>query len=225
MIKVMNKTSALLFLSFFVASSHGKKSGDWEILFNGQEMVHFRGYNKDKHGSAWIVEDKVIKLKKEKGKTAGDLMTKKKYQFFELQLEWCLPKPGNSGIIFRVGETEGPAYKTGPEMQIFHQMKAGGKTDTGSCYALYPPQVANMKKIGKWNKVRLLIKPGNKVEHHLNNELLCTYTLGSKDWQMRVQNSKFKNWKLFGTVENGHICFQDHGDEVWFRNVRIKSLL
>ena len=151
-------------------------------------------------------------------------MTQEKYQFFELQLEWCLPKPGNSGIIFRVGETDGPAYKTGPEMQIFHKMNPGGKTDTGSCYALYPPKVASMNKIGEWNKVRLIIKPGNKVEHHMNGKLLCTYTMGSKDWQNRVNSSKFKNWELFGTVEKGHICFQDHGNEVWFRKVRIKSL-
>ena len=151
-------------------------------------------------------------------------MTQEKYQFFELQLEWCLPKPGNSGIIFRVGETNGPAYKTGPEMQIFHKMNPGGKTDTGSCYALYPPKVASMNKIGEWNKVRLIIKPGNKVEHHMNGKLLCSYTMGSKDWQNRVNSSKFKNWELFGSVEKGHICFQDHGNEVWFRNVRIKSL-
>lgn len=221
----MKKTLFLLFFSFLAVSSQAKKSGDWEILFNGRDLVHFRGYQKEKPGSAWLVEQNFIKLKKENGKTGGDLMTKKKYQFFELQLEWCLPKPGNSGIIFRVGETEGPAYKTGPEMQIFHQMKPGGKTDTGSCYALYPPKVASMKKIGEWNKVRLLVKPGNKVEHYLNNQLLCSYTIGSKDWKTRVQASKFKNWELFGTVEDGHICFQDHGNEIWFRNIRVKSLL
>ena len=119
-------------------------------------------------------------LKKEKGKTGGDLMTRKKYDFFELQLDWNLPKPGNSGIIFRVAETDGPAYKTGPEMQIFHQMKPGGKTDTGSCYALYAPKVASMNKIGEWNKVRLIVKPGNLVEHHLNGKLLCAYEMGGK---------------------------------------------
>jgi len=218
--------SFFLFSIFLLINlpSYGEESNHWDILFDGKNLNNFRGYNKDKPGNAWTVEDKVIKLKKEKGKIGGDLMTQEKYQFFELQLEWCLPKPGNSGIIFRVGETDGPAYKTGPEMQIFHKMNQGGKTDTGSCYALYPPKVASMNKIGEWNKVRLIIKPGNKVEHHMNGKLLCFYTMGSKDWQNRVNSSKFKNWELFGSVEKGHICFQDHGNEVWFRNVRIKSL-
>ena len=83
------------------------------------------------------------------------------------------------------------------KMQIFHKMNPGGKTDTGSCYALYAPKVASMNKIGEWNKVRLIIKPGNKVEHHMNGKLLCSYTMGSKDWQNRVNSSKFKNWELF----------------------------
>ena len=204
--------------------SYGEESNPWNILFDGKNLNNFRGYKKEMHGNAWTVEDKVIKLKKEKGKIGGDLMTKKKYQFFELQLEWCLPKPGNSGIIFRVGETDGPAYKTGPEMQIFHKMKPGGKTDTGSCYALYPPKVASMNKIGQWNKIRLIIKPGDHVEHHMNGQLLCRYSIGSKDWQNRVQASKFKSWELFGKVEKGHICFQDHGNEIWFQNVRVKTL-
>ncbi|MBT3666797.1 MAG: DUF1080 domain-containing protein [Opitutae bacterium] len=216
-------TFILLFTSVFL-NLNAQKTDPWNVLFDGKDLTSFRGYKKDKPGNAWVVEDKVIKLKKEKGKTGGDLMTKGKYQFFELQLEWCLPKAGNSGIIYRVAETDGPAYKTGPEMQIFHQMKPGGKTDTGSCYALYPPKLANMKKIGEWNNVRLMIKPGNKVEHHMNQKLLCSYTIGDKDWVSRVNSSKFKNWELFGSVKNGHICFQDHGNEVWFRNVRIKSL-
>lgn len=214
----------ILFYTSVFLNLNAQKADSWKILFDGKDLTSFRGYKKDKPGSAWVVEDKVIKLKKEKGKTGGDLMTKGKYQFFELQLEWCLPKAGNSGIIFRVAETEGPAYKTGPEMQIFHQMKPGGKADTGSCYALYPPKVANMKKIGEWNKVRLIIKPGNLVEHHLNGKLLCTYEMGGKDWKKQVQKSKFKDWELFGTVENGYICLQDHGNEIWFRNLRIKTL-
>ena len=82
-------------------------------------------------------------------------------------------------------------------------MRAGGKTDTGSCYALYAPKVANLKPIGEWNSVRLIIKPGNHVEHHMNGQLLCSYQIGSKDWNDRVSNSKFKNWEKFGKVGKG----------------------
>ena len=151
-------------------------------------------------------------------------MTKEKYQFFELALEWNLPKGGNSGIIYRVAETAGPSYKTGPEVQILSSMKIGGRTDAGSCYALYAPKVANLKQNGQWNSIRLIIKPGNQVEHHMNGEKVCSYQLGSEDWKKRVANSKFKNWPEFATIDKGHICLQSHGSEIWFRNVKILVL-
>ena len=116
----MIKSFFLLSISLLInLPSYGEESNHWDILFDGKNLNDFRGYKKDKPGNAWTVEDKVIKLKKEKGKTGGDLMTQEKYQFFELQLEWCLPKPGNSGIIFRVGETDGPAYKTVRRCRFF----------------------------------------------------------------------------------------------------------
>ena len=58
----------------------------------------------------------------------------------------------------------------------------------------------------------------------MNGELLCSYQIGSKDWKDRVSKSKFKNWSQFGKIDEGHVCFQDHGNEVWFRNLRIRSL-
>ena len=142
----------ITFLALFslscLFSTQAAKKDSWTSLFNGKDLSQFKGYKKGKPGDAWVAEDGVIKLLKVKGKSGGDLMTREQYKFFELQLDWKLPKPGNSGIIYRVTETDGPSYKTGPEMQIFHTMKAGGKTDTGSCYALYAPKVANLKPIG-----------------------------------------------------------------------------
>ena len=201
--------------------SHAEDKAGWKLLFDGKSLEHFRGYKKDKPGTAWKVDGDAIKLS---GKGGGDLMTKEKYQFFELALEWNLPKGGNSGIIYRVAEINGPSYKTGPEMQIFSKMKAGGKTDAGSCYALYAPKVANLKPNGEWNSVRLIIKPGNHVEHHMNGKLLCSYQLGGEDWKKRVAASKFKNWKEFATIDKGHICLQSHGSEIWFRNLKILVL-
>ncbi|MFP6900845.1 MAG: DUF1080 domain-containing protein [Opitutales bacterium] len=200
--------------------NHAEDKAGWKLLFDGKSMEHFRGYKKEKPDAAWKVEDDAIKLVG----GGGDLMTKEKYQFFELALEWNLPKGGNSGIIYRVAEINGPSYKTGPEVQIYSKMKAGGKTDAGSCYALYAPKVANLKPNGQWNSVRLIIKPGNQVEHHMNGELLCSYQLGSDDWKKRVAASKFKKWKEFATIDKGHICLQSHGSEVWFRNLKILEL-
>ncbi len=201
--------------------SEGESKAGWKLLFDGESLEHFRGYKKDKPGDKWKVDDGAVKLT---GRGGGDLMTKGKYEFFELSLEWNLPKGGNSGIIYRVGETAGPSYKTGPEVQILSKMKKGGKTDAGSCYALYEVTKANLKPNGQWNSVRLVIKPGNHVEHHMNGELVCSYQIGSEDWKKRVAQSKFKNWKEFATVQKGHVCFQDHGNEVWLRNLKIREL-
>ena len=201
--------------------TEAEQKAGWKLLFDGKSLEQFRGYKKDKPGTAWKVDDNAIKLS---GKGGGDLMTKDKYQFFELSLDWNLPKGGNSGIIYRVAEINGPSYKTGPEVQILSRMKAGGKTDAGSCYALYAPKVANLKPNGQWNSVRLIIKPGNHVEHHMNGKLLCVYQLGSDDWKKRVAASKFKNWKEFASIDKGHVCLQDHGGTVWFRNLKIREL-
>ena len=122
------------------------------------------------------------------------------------------------------GRNGGPSYKTGPEMQNLHTMRAGGKTDTGSCYALYAPKVANLKPIGEWNSVRLIIKPGNQVEHHMNGQHFCALTKSEARIGTSGFKSKFKNWEKFGKVGKGHLCLQDHGNEVWFRNPRIRKL-
>ena len=192
----------------------------WKLLFDGKSLEHFRGYKKDKPDAGWQIRDGAIKFN---GK-GGDLMTKEKYDFFELALEWNLPKGGNSGIIYRVAEINGPSYKTGPEVQILSKMKVGGKGDAGSCYALYAPKVANLKPNGQWNSIRLVIKPAEHVEHFMNGEKVCSYQIGSDDWNKRVAKSKFKNWKEFATVKRGHVCLQSHGSEIWFRNLRVHEL-
>ena len=214
----------LVFFLLSAIASSAEKSPTWTVLFNGKDLSNFRCYGQNKPSKSWKIENGIIKFKKVNGATGGDLMTRDKFDFFDLELDWKLPVPGNSGIIFRVAEIDGPAYKTGLEMQIFHQMKAGVKTDTGSCYALYSPQVATMKPIGHWNRAKLTIKPGNQVSHFLNGKLLCSYEIGGEDWKKRVKDSKFRNWEQFGEISNGHICLQDHGSEVWFRNIRIRKL-
>lgn len=224
-LQVASLAIATLLCSPSVNAKAEKSSGsatkdDWKTLFDGKSLDHFRGYKKDKPDPGWKVDDGIIKFA---GK-GGDLMTKDKYRFFEMALEWNLPKGGNSGIIYRVAETKGPAYHTGPEIQILSSMKVGGKTDAGSCYALYAPMVSNLKPNGQWNSVRLVIKPGNHVEHHMNGEKVCSYQIGSDDWNARVAKSKFSKWKEFATVDKGHVCLQSHGAAIWFRNLKVREL-
>lgn len=197
-----------------------KTAGEWKQLFDGKTHNGWRGYKKDKAPDSWKIVDGALHLK---GK-GGDIMTKDKFDFFELSLEFNTPKGGNSGVMYRVAEINGPAYFTGPEIQVIGTMNPKDKHSTGSCYALYPPTKNVLKKHGEWNTMRVIIKPGNHVEHWVNGEKVCEYTIGSDDWNKRVAASKFAKWKQFGTIAKGHIVLQDHGNEVIYRNIKIREL-
>lgn len=190
------------------------------ILFDGKTLHGWRGYKKDKAPASWKAVDGNLHLK---GK-GGDIMTTGKFEFFELSLEWMTPKGGNSGIIFRVAETKGPSYMTGPEMQVIGNMNPKSKHAAGSCYALYAPTKNVLKKNGEWNSIKLIIKPGNHAEHWMNGVKICEYTIGGDDWNKRVAASKFAKWPQFGKIQKGHLVLQDHGNEVAYRNIKLKIL-
>jgi hypothetical protein len=196
-----------------------EKSSDWKLLFDGKSAEGWRGYNKPDVPEKWVVEEGALK-----GKGGGDLITTGQYDYYELSLEWNLPKGGNSGLIYRSAETSGPSYVTGPEIQILSNMDTKSKNSAGSCYDLYPPTKDVLKPNGEWNSVKLIIKPGNQVEHWMNGEKVCEYTIGSDDWNERVAKSKWAGQKQFGKVTKGHIVLQDHGNEVWFRNIKLREL-
>lgn len=199
--------------------SDKEKAAGWKLLFDGKSTDGWRGYKKPEASEKWVVEDGAFK-----GKGGGDLMTDGQYDYYELSLQWNLPKGGNSGVIYRVAETNGPSYVTGPEIQVLSNMNPNSKNSCGSCYDLYPPTKDVLKPNGEWNELRLVIKPGHHVEHWMNGEKICEYTIGSDDWNERVAKSKWKNAKQFGTITKGHICLQDHGNEVWYRDIKIREL-
>jgi len=201
-------------------SDEEAKTG-WKLLFDGKTTEGWRNYGKpDGEVKNWKVANGAIT----RVSGGGDLITVGKYEHFDFIIEFSMPKPTNSGIIFRAAETDKPSYATGPEIQVLGEMKAGGKTSAGSCYALYAPTKDVLKPIGEWNELRLTIHPDNKVEHFMNGEKVCEYQIGSDDWNERVAASKFSKMPGFGTVSKGHICLQDHGGEVWYRNIRIREL-
>jgi hypothetical protein len=116
---------------------------------------------------------------------------------------------------------------TGPEYQLLdnarHADGRNPKTTAASCYALYAPSRDVTKPVGAWNHARLVVC-GNQVEHFLNGEKVVSYELGSADWQKRYEASKFKEWPGFGKQPKGHICLQDHGDRIEFRDIKIRIL-
>jgi hypothetical protein len=157
----------------------------------------------------------------------GDIMTAKEYGDFDFRFDWKIAEGGNSGVMYRVSVEKGPAYETGPEYQVLdngkHRDGKSSLTSAASLYALYPPAKDVAKPAGEWNEGRIVVH-GNHVTHYLNGEKVVDVELGSDDWNKKVAGSKFAAWKKFGVNKRGHIVLQDHGDEVWYRNVRIKEL-
>jgi hypothetical protein len=206
-----------------------EKADGWILLFDGKTTKGWKNFNSDSVGRAWKVENGELTLKtggKEKG---GDLITEKEYENYELQLEWKISPCGNSGILFNV--VEGSQYQTvwvtGPEMQILdntcHPDAKINKHRAGDLYDLIACSKETVKPAGEWNQIRLISKNSN-YEFWLNGTKVVTFTMHDEAWTTMVQNSKFKSMPDFGKAKKGHIALQDHSDQVWFRNIKIKEL-
>lgn len=207
--------------------TEAEKANGWKLLFDGKTTEGWRRYKGKEVGDKWQVVDGALTLQPKGGKTGGDIVTVDQYENFELALDWRISPGGNSGLMYHVSEEFGSPFQTGPEYQILDNAKhADGKsplTSAGACYALYPPSKDLTKPVGEWNRTRLLVN-GPHVEHWLNGEKVVQYEIGSEDWEAKVKASKFKNMPKFGKEPRGHIDLQDHGNEVAFRNVKIRVL-
>jgi hypothetical protein len=189
-----------------------------------RDLEQFRGYVSEEIGPGWSIEGKHLVYA---GSLGDDIMTKETYEDFELQVEWQIQEGGNSGIMFRVTTGDEAPYMSGPEFQILDdEADSDGSSElnsAGALYGLYPAAGKKLRGAGKWNKSRIIVE-GNKITHHLNGTKVVEAEIGSDDWNKRLAESKFKDWEKFAKASSGHICFQDHGDPVRFRNIRIKSL-
>ena len=200
-------------------------SGDgWITLFDGGDPAkYFRGFKKDSFPAGWTVRDGCLV----RTGPGGDLITREQFQNFDLTLDWKILKGGNSGIMYHVSEAANNTYDTGPEMQILdddaHDDGKDRLTCAGANYALYPAPKGIVKPVGQWNSIRILCN-GNHVEQYMNGVQICSFDVGSADWKARLLASKFSKFPLYATKSTGHIALQDHGDEVAFRNIRIKPL-
>ena len=195
----------------------------WKLLFDGKTTNGWRGFKQQAAPQGWQIVDGALT----RVGTGGDIMTADKFGSFELQLEWKLAPGGNSGIMFHVSEDAEAAYYTGPEFQILdngaHKDGKNPLTSAGACYALYGPAKDVTRPPGTWNAARLVVN-GSRVQHWLNGTKLVEYDMASADWKQKVAASKFKEWPTFGTIPEGHIVLQDHGDRVAYRNIKIRTL-
>ncbi|MHC4081763.1 MAG: 3-keto-disaccharide hydrolase, partial [Planctomycetota bacterium] len=204
-----------------------EQAAGWTLLFDGRSTVAWRGYrDREFPAQGWVIEDGCLRV--EAGGGGGDIITVDRYENFELALEFRVSRGANSGIMFGVGEEYPAPWQTGPEFQILDDAGAGleptSAHSVGALYALYEPSAGKVSRpAGQFNTARIRLHDG-RLEHWLNGVKVVECDLGSDDFRARVAGSKFNAYESFGTVRRGHIALQDHGNDVWFRNIRIRDL-
>lgn len=201
-----------------------ERSDGWRLLFDGVTTAQWRGYRAETFPDGWVIEGDAL----HRAAPAGDIITVDQFEDFDLRLEWKVDDgPGNSGIFFRVSEDHEHVWETGPEMQVLnnavHPDGRSPETAAGSNYALHAPPRDLTRPVGEWNEVRILVQ-GAHVELWLNGEQAAEYELWTDDWERRVAASKFATMPRYGRNQRGHIALQDHGDPVWYRNIKVREL-
>jgi hypothetical protein len=216
-------------------SSASLKEKGWKPLFDGKTTKGWHTYGKSSANASWKVVDGALFLDathkdpSEKGHP-GDLVSDKEYENFHLKIDWKISPKGNSGIIFWA-QDDTAKYKetwfTGPEMQVLdndgHSDGKIIKHRAGNLYDLIAGTEGVVKPVGEWNTAEIISNRG-KLELLLNGVTVVSTTYGDDNWKQLIAGSKFKSKPDFGTIFKGHIVLQDHGNEVWFKNIMIKSL-
>jgi hypothetical protein len=201
-------------------------SGDdgYISLFDGRTLDGWRNWNSPSISTGWAVQDGTLARVAD---GAGNIITERQFSSFDLTFEWKVARGANSGVFYHVSEADDKGLITSPEYQILdnanHPDGGNPKTTAASNYGLYAPVRDVTRPVGQWNEGRIVVR-GDDVEHWLNGVKVVQYTLGSEQWTQIVRGSKFAQWPAYGTRRKGHIALQDHGDPVWYRNIRIKEL-
>jgi alpha-3'-ketoglucosidase len=210
-----------------LVSDSAQAVGEWETLFDGTSLDAFRGFKRDTVPGTWGIVDGTLAFIPGGGE-GGDIITRDQFENFELELEWKISPAGNSGIIYRATEEFDAPWMTGPEYQVLdnllHPDAAHGKDRmAGANYDMQESDPDAVNPVGEWNTARILAHH-NHVEHWLNGQKVAEYMLYSDAWKGLVAASKWKDHPAYGQRLSGHIALQDHGNPVWFRNIRIKRL-
>lgn len=217
----MNKQILFFMAIFMIASS---VNAEWIVLFDGEKVNGLRGYKQAGLPESWVIVDGALKTIPGHG---VDLISEDVYKNFELELEWKVPKGGNSGIFYFATEEGKHIYESAPEMQVLdniaHKDGLRDVTTAGSLYDLIAPIKNVVKTVGEFNQVRIKVED-NHVEHWLNGIKILEYEYQSEHMKALIAKSKFKTMPLFAKASSGHIGLQgDHG-EIWYRNIRIRKL-
>lgn len=236
----ITQTGQLSIVENNVLTEAEKKEG-WVLLFDGKSNNGWRGaYMETFPDSGWVVKDGMLTVLSSGGaesRNGGDIVTTQEYDNFELAFDFKLTEGANSGVKYFVVEQkpkpQGSAF--GLEYQVLDddkhpdaKMGKNGNRTISSLYDLIPAKDKKVNPIGEWNHGRIVVK-GDQVEHWLNGTKVVAFKRGNEEFRNLVSESKYaapdynKNGR-FGEAPKGHILLQDHGDEVSYRNIKIRQL-
>ncbi|MFO7620704.1 MAG: DUF1080 domain-containing protein [Bacteroidales bacterium] len=203
----------------------------WLLLFDGNTLNGWRDFKGEGVNAPWIVEKGTLASLGEGSDSTGYIVTEKEYGNFILTFDWKISEGGNSGVLYHV--VERPEYKvpyvTGPEYQIVDDFGFPAELEewqkAGADYAMYTcdNEKKQLNKAGKWNTSKIVFDNG-KVEHWLNGQKVLGFEAWSDDWFERRSGGKWDFAPEYGLARSGHFALQDHGDRVWYKNIKLKEL-
>jgi hypothetical protein len=205
---------------------------EWTVLFDGSSLEGWRGFNSDSVPPNWVIEDGTLKALGTGGDIGGDLVYgAEAYDNFELSFEWKISEGGNSGVFYHVveGEQYKAPYETGPEYQVLDDAGFPDPLEdwqkAGADYAMYVPDpgAKKLQPAGQWNTSRIYFSD-DRAEYWLNGEKVVEFVPWSEEWTERRNSGKWDDFPDYGLAKTGLIGLQDHGDVVWYRNVKIREL-
>ncbi|MCL2119290.1 MAG: DUF1080 domain-containing protein [Planctomycetaceae bacterium] len=190
-------------------------------IFNGETLDGWTTVSGSTDIKAWEAVDGTLHRKS----GGGDIVTEQEYENFILDFEWKISPGGNSGVKYKFANFDGSWL--GCEYQVIDdETHSDGmlKTHrTASLYDVIAPRVEAAKPIGEYNKSRVVVN-GKRIQHYLNGKLTVDVIVGSPEWEKGFQASKFRDHEEFGKIAQGKILVQDHGDEVWYKNMVVREL-
>jgi len=206
------------------------------LMFDGKTTNGWRSYGKPAFpDSGWMVDNGTLRCigsgMGEAGGKGGDIIYDKKFKDFHLKFEWKISEGGNSGVFYLGQEIPNePVWKSAPEYQVLDNVKhldanlgKDGNRKSASLYDLIPAVPQNADSAGQWNTGEIMVYQGTVV-HKQNGETVLEYHIGTPDWEKMIKESKFKDFPEFGKYIEGYIALQDHGNDVWYRNIKIRAM-